>query len=49
MQQATCPECNLAIGGANHTLTSGNTHASEFEELARRHTGAERSPWPWGN
>ena len=48
MQQAACPECGEAVGGANHALTSGNTHASEFEDLARQ-DGAARSPWAWGN
>lgn len=46
MQQATCPECGEAVGGTGHNLTSTNTRASDFEDLARRH-GAQRSPWAW--
>eukprot|EP00350_Pseudokeronopsis_sp_OXSARD2_P004218 CAMPEP_0170563866 /NCGR_PEP_ID=MMETSP0211-20121228/69359_1 /TAXON_ID=311385 /ORGANISM="Pseudokeronopsis sp., Strain OXSARD2" /LENGTH=42 /DNA_ID= /DNA_START= /DNA_END= /DNA_ORIENTATION= len=30
MEEAKCPECQAAIGGANHALVSGNQHASEF-------------------
>jgi hypothetical protein len=31
MQTSKCPECGLAIGGANHALTSGNAHAGEMD------------------
>lgn len=39
MEEAKCPECGLTIGGTSHTLTSGNTLASEMD-------GARRPAYP---
>ncbi|GLB37649.1 putative P-loop containing nucleoside triphosphate hydrolase protein [Lyophyllum shimeji] len=36
MERARCPECNAVVGGSDHTLTDGNTRATEFEDLARQ-------------
>ncbi|KAH9951524.1 P-loop containing nucleoside triphosphate hydrolase protein [Amylocystis lapponica] len=47
MQQSKCPECGEVIGGTGHNLVSGNSRATEFEEIARAQ-GGERSPWRWG-
>lgn len=30
-QEGTCPECGSHIGGTNHTLAAGNTHAREMD------------------
>ena len=32
MERGTCPECGNQIGGTNHALAHGNTHASEFDD-----------------
>lgn len=31
MQESTCPECGVRIGGRDHTLTGGNSHAPEMD------------------
>lgn len=31
MQTSKCPECGVVIGGADHTLASGNVHAPEID------------------
>ena len=36
MEQSLCPECGETIGGASHRLDPSNSHATEFDELARR-------------
>jgi len=46
METATCPECRAPIGGSNHSLTSSNSRATEFEDIAGRQ-GAQNSPWAW--
>ncbi|KAI1768094.1 hypothetical protein GGR53DRAFT_35773 [Hypoxylon sp. FL1150] len=35
MQQARCPECGEAVGGANHTPAEGVQRADGIEEIAR--------------
>ncbi|KAF8599524.1 hypothetical protein BDV93DRAFT_526047 [Ceratobasidium sp. AG-I] len=47
MQASTCPECGARIGGGSHQITAGNTHATDFVNLARTQ-GAQESPWEWG-
>ncbi|KAJ8358613.1 hypothetical protein SKAU_G00151380, partial [Synaphobranchus kaupii] len=37
-QRGTCPECNVAIGGVNHDLASGNQVATEMD-------GAQHAAW----
>ncbi|XP_061865168.1 NFX1-type zinc finger-containing protein 1 [Colius striatus] len=32
MERSTCPECHAVIGGANHTLDSSNSLASEMDD-----------------
>jgi hypothetical protein len=32
MQKARCPDCNAEIGGQQHRLTDGNSHAGDFDE-----------------
>eukprot|EP00457_Paulinella_chromatophora_P000155 gb/GEZN01000155.1/.p1 GENE.gb/GEZN01000155.1/~~gb/GEZN01000155.1/.p1 ORF type:complete len:2053 (-),score=236.01 gb/GEZN01000155.1/:129-6287(-) len=39
MEESTCPECKGAIGGRQHSLTAGNSLASEMD-------GATTSAWP---
>lgn len=38
MEQSTCPECKVTIGGANHSLAQGNALASEMD-------GADYAAW----
>lgn len=38
MEESKCPECNAAIGGANHNLIQGNAVASEMD-------GAQYAAW----
>jgi len=47
MQVSRCPECKAPIGGAAHSLLSGNTRDAELEALAAE-DGAEASPFAWG-
>ncbi len=37
MQEASCPECGVRIGGRSHRLTSGNRPSARLQELARQH------------
>jgi hypothetical protein len=39
MQKARCPDCNAEIGGQQHRLTDGNTHAGDFD-------GSSAPAWP---
>ncbi|KAH7335672.1 hypothetical protein B0J17DRAFT_667287 [Rhizoctonia solani] len=47
MQVSTCPECGAQIGGSHHQSLAGNTHASDFVNLARQ-TGVRDGGWRWG-
>jgi hypothetical protein len=38
MQTATCPECGLGIGGTNHRVADGNSHAQV--------DGSRDAAWP---
>lgn len=42
MQESKCPHCGAKIGGRSHTLTDGNTVASEMD-------GAQFAAWSEGN
>lgn len=47
MQASRCPECGAAIGGSSHQATAGNTHATEFVNLARQ-GGFRDAGYTWG-
>lgn len=42
MQESRCPECGATIGGMSHTLTAGNTVASEMD-------GSQHAAWSEAN
>lgn len=31
MQESKCPDCGEIIGGKDHNLAAGNSHAGEFD------------------
>lgn len=35
MEESKCPDCGAKIGGRQHTLTEGNSHAGEFDGSSR--------------
>lgn len=43
MQQSTCPECGVPIGGGNHALLGTNTRDQEMERIATE-VGGLRNP-----
>ncbi|KDN37126.1 hypothetical protein RSAG8_10335, partial [Rhizoctonia solani AG-8 WAC10335] len=47
MEESACPECGARIGGSSHRALAGNTHATEFVDLARQ-GGVEDAGWAWG-
>ncbi|KAB5591848.1 NFX1-type zinc finger protein [Ceratobasidium theobromae] len=47
MQESRCPECGARIGGSHHRSLEGNTHATDFVNLARA-GGVAESHWRWG-
>jgi hypothetical protein len=36
MQRSVCPECGFPIGGESYALESGNTRASDYDDLLIR-------------
>ena len=39
MEESRCPTCNASIGGRNHRLLTGNSHAGDFD-------GSSQPAWP---